>query len=82
MRRYTKSEIEALTNWDGLLCKAPWQNDAQKRQYYNRHVERMLWRYFTHDDWRNVREICDTLKVSDKLKRATLFLANRHLGNE
>ncbi|MBI4599299.1 hypothetical protein HY732_00065 [Candidatus Uhrbacteria bacterium] len=78
MKGHTPQDIEALTNWDGLLCKPPWRNAAEKRQYYNRYVTRMLWRYFTPDDWRNVGEIVDTLRVPEKLKLTTKFLAKRH----
>ena len=82
MRRYTLRDIEALTNWDGLLCKPPWRNDAQKRQYYGRHIERMLWRYFTHEDWTNLAQISDALRVSEKLKATTKHLVNHHLGRK
>lgn len=78
MRRYSDKEIEALTNWDGLLCKPPWRNEAEKRQYYARYVTRMLWRYLTPDDWRNIADIVDDLRVSNKLKLTTKFLATRH----
>jgi hypothetical protein len=78
MRRYTPREVEALTNWDGLLCKQPWRNTAEKRQYYARYINRMLWRYFTPEDWRNVADIVDDIRVSDKLKLTTRFLAERH----
>ncbi len=78
MKEHTPQDIEALTNWDGLLCKPPWRNSAEKRQYYNRYVTRMLWRYFTPEDWRNVGEIVDTLRVPAKLKLTTKFLARRH----
>lgn len=82
MRRYTPQDIEALTNWDGLLCKPPWRNETEKRQYYNRYVTRMLWRYFTPNDWKNVADIVDDLRVSDKLKLTTKFLTKRHLTNQ
>ena len=79
MKRHTKAEVEALTNWDGLLCKPPWRNQAQKRQYYSRFIQRMLWRYFTTEDWKNVASLGDSLRVPVKLKRATHFLAERHM---
>lgn len=79
MIRYTQQDIEALTNWDGLLCKPPWRNALEKRQYYGRYVSRMLWRYFTKDDWRTVGEIIHELRVSKKLKNTTQFLAQRHI---
>lgn len=82
MRRYTPQDIEVLTNWDGLLCKPPWRNEAEKRQYYVRFVTRILWRYFTPDDWRNVADIVDDLRVLDKLKMATRFLIGRHTETE
>lgn len=78
MRLYTSQEIEALTNWDGLLCKPPWRNEIEKRQYYSRFIERMLWRYFTDTDWQQVTDIVDSLRVAPKLKRATTFLLARH----
>lgn len=79
MKRYTEKEIEALTNWDGLLCKPPWKNEAEKRQYYSRYVNRMLWRYFSEEDWRELRTVINDLRVEPKLKRATEFLLERRL---
>lgn len=79
MKRYTPEEIEALTNWDKLLCKPPFRNEGEKRQYYSRFIERMLWRYFSRDDWREIAKIIDDLRVSPKLKRTTRFLLERHL---
>ena len=78
MKGHTAQDIEALTNWDGLLCKKPWRNEAEKRQYYARYINRLLWRYFAPEDWQNVSEIIDEIRVSDKLKLATKFLAQRH----
>lgn len=78
MRPYTSQEIEALTNWDGLLCKPPWRNETEKRQYYSRFIDRLLWRYFTDTDWQHVTAIVDRLRVAPKLKRATKFLLARH----
>jgi len=77
--RYTQQQIEALTNWDGLLCKPPWRNAIEKRQYYSRFVSRYLWRTFSDEDWHHVAAIADDLRVPHKLKVATKFLANRHL---
>lgn len=77
MRQYSSYDIEALTNWDGLLCKPPWKNEAQKRQYYSRYIVRMLWRYFSKEDWRNIISVCDDLRIPEKLKRVTKFLAER-----
>lgn len=77
MKGHTPEDLEALTNWDGLLCKPPWRNEAEKRQYYGRFVKRMLWRYFTPEDWENVAEIVDDLRVSHPLKLTTKFLAER-----
>ncbi len=79
MKKYTPAQIEALTNWDGLLCQPPWSNDRAKRQYYSRHINRLLWRYFSPRDWRHVNDIIDDLRVSPKLKLTTRFLLNRHL---
>lgn len=79
MKNYTPEDIEALTNWDSLLCKPPFRNDAEKRQYYSRFIERMLWRYFSHNDWQEVAQVIDDLRVSPKLKRTTKFLLERHL---
>ncbi len=77
MKVYTPDQIEALVNWDGLLCKPPWRNAAERRQYYGRHISRLLWRTFTPDDWRQIAEVVDDLRVSPKLKRATKFLLQR-----
>ncbi|MDP2630821.1 MAG: hypothetical protein Q8P56_05450 [Candidatus Uhrbacteria bacterium] len=82
MKRYSKDDIEALTNWDRLLCKSPWHNDVQKRQYYSRFISRMLWGAFTAEDWRAVTPIINDLRISEKLKRATRFLAKRHTQNK
>ncbi len=79
MTRYTPREIEALTNWDGMLSKPPFRHPLQKRQYYSRFVSRMLWRSFSEDDWRNVAEIVGEIRVDPKLKLATEFLLKRHL---
>lgn len=79
MKRYTPAEIEALLNWDGLLCKPPFRTAAERRQYYGRYVSRMLWRYLTPDDWRQLAEIVDDLRVPPKLKRATKVLLGRKL---
>lgn len=78
MNRYTPEQIEALVNWDGLLCKPPFRNRAEARQYYGRYVSRMLWRYFTPWDWRQLRDLVDELRVPPKLKRATRVLLQRH----
>lgn len=78
MKQHTTEEVEALTNHDGLLCKPPWQNEVQKRQYYARFINRMLWQHFSPEDWRNVKEIIDDVRVDSKLKRATRFLLKRH----
>lgn len=80
MKRYTPEDIEALTNWDGLLCKPPFHNTAEKRQYYSRFIERMLWQYFTQEDWRQLTAVVDELRVSPKIKRATKFLLTRHVA--
>lgn len=78
MKRYTPDQVEALVNWDGMLCKPPFRNDAEKRQYFSRYVSRMLWRYLSPTDWNELAEIVDTLRVSDKLRNATRFLIARH----
>ncbi len=78
MKRYSQDDIEALTNWDLLLCKPPWRNDAEKRQYYSRFISRMLWRTFTVQDWKTVTPIISDLRIPEKLKQATQFLAKRH----
>lgn len=77
-KSYTPEEIEALTNHDGLLQKPPWQNDVHKRQYYARFIDRLLWKYFSPEDWKNISEIIDDLRVDPKLKRTTRFLLERH----
>lgn len=81
MIRYTPRDIEALTNWDGLLCKPPWRNTFEKRQYYSRYISRMLWRYFTPNDWQAVETIIHELRVPEKLKNTTQFLSRRHMVN-
>lgn len=78
MSTYTPQDIEALTNWDGLLCKPPFRNTAEKRQYYSRFIERMLWRYFTREEWQDLATIIDELRISEKLRRTTKFLISRH----
>lgn len=78
MNRYTPEQIEALVNWDGLLCKPPFRNRAESRQYYGRYVSRMLWRYFTPEDWRQLRDLVDELRVPPRLQRATRVLLQRH----
>ena len=80
MRTYTPQEIEALTNWDNLLCKPPHRNVVEKRQYYSRYISRMLWRYFDDHDWQEIAMIIDDLRVSPKLKKTTQFLLSRHVG--
>lgn len=77
MKKYTPEEIEALTNWDGLLCKPPFRNEAERRQYYSRYINRMLWRYFSEEEWRQLAEIADDLRIDQKLKRTTKFLLAR-----
>lgn len=79
MKPYTPEQIEALTNWDGMLCKPPWRNVAEKRQYYGRFVERMLWRYLTTEQWQELASVVDELRVPEKLKLATKFLIPRHV---
>ncbi len=76
-RKYTPAEIEALTNWDGLLAKPPWKNKIEMRQYYARYVDRLLWRYFSEEDWRNLAGIIDELRVDDKLKKTTCYLLEK-----
>lgn len=78
MRQYTSRDIEALINWDGLLCKPPWRNKLEKRQYYSRYISRMLWRYFTEDDWHAVATVVHELRIPKKLKTTTQFLIQRH----
>ncbi len=80
MNNYTPDDIEALTNWDGLLCKPPFRNTAEKRQYYSRFIERMLWRYFTKQDWQEVSTLINELRVPAKIKRTTEFLLTRHIA--
>ncbi len=82
MKRYTPQEIDALTNWDGMRPKPPFRNDVERRQYYARFINRMLWRYFTPDDWKAVSEIVDELRVDPKLKRTTKFLIDRHTTSD
>lgn len=77
-KRYTAEQIEALVNWDGLLSRPPFKNDAARRQYYSRYITRYLWSVFSPDDWRQVAEIIDDLRVPWKLKKATKFLLRRH----
>lgn len=81
MKRYTREEIEALTNWDGMLCKPPHKNNAEKKQYYARYIDRMLWRYFSPEDWQEISRILDDIKVNPKLKETTQFLITRRLNN-
>lgn len=78
MKRYTPEQIEALVNWDGMLCKPPFRNDAEKRQYFSRYVSRMLWRYLSPTDWTELAPIVGTLRISEKLRNATRFLIERH----
>lgn len=75
---YTTEQIAALVNWDGLLCMPPFRNDAERRQHYSRYITRYLWRAFSPDDWRQVADIIDDLRVPWKVKAATKFLLNRH----
>lgn len=79
MKRYTPRQLEMLLNWDGLHCKPPWRNRAEEGQYYARYIERMLWDYFSEDDWRRLAEVVDDIRVNPKLKRATKFLIARHV---
>ncbi len=79
MSNYTPQDIEALTNWDGMLCKPPFRNVMEKRQYYSRFIERMLWRYFTKDDWQQVASIINEMRISEKNRRTTKFLLSRHI---
>ncbi len=79
MRRYNAQEIEALTNHDRLLCKPPHRNDAERRQYYARFINRLLWRYFTAQDWQQVARLLPDLKIEPKLKKTTEFLIARHI---
>lgn len=79
MIRYTKKQIEALTNWDGLLCKKPFHNAAEERQYYSRFLQMRLWRYLKKEDWKRLKFIINDLKIPQKTKEATKFLIKRHL---
>lgn len=54
------------------------QAALEKRQYYARFIDRLLWRYFTPEDWQNVADIVDDLRLNEKLKRTTRFLLDRH----
>jgi hypothetical protein len=76
----TPEQIESLLNWDGLHCKPPFRNAAEECQHYARYIDRMLWRYLTPKDWRRLAEVIDSVRVDDKLKRATQFLIKRHLS--
>lgn len=80
MTHYSPTQLEALTNHDGLLFKPPFKTDAERRQYYSRYLSRYLWRYLTPADWHTLAEIIDSLKISANIKRATKFLLPRHLG--
>lgn len=79
MIRYTKKQIAALTNWDGLLSKKPFRNDGEERQYYSRYLEPRLWRYLTKQDWQRLKVIINDIKIPPKTKEATKFLFKRHL---
>lgn len=79
MIRYTKKQITALTNWDGLLCQKPFRNDAEEHQYYSRYLQQRLWKYLTKQDWKRLKLIINDLKIPPKTKEATKFLLKRHL---
>ena len=81
MKRYTAKQLEALLNWDGLHCKPPFRNALEERQHYARYIERMLWRYLAPEDWHRLQEIIDSVRVPEKLKKATQFLIERHTRN-
>lgn len=78
--RYPKARLEQLLNWDGFLCLPPWRNQAEECQYYARFIERRFWRALEPKDWARLAEILDSIRVSEKLKRATKFLMERHVG--
>ena len=81
INRYPKTRLEHLLNWDGFLCLPPWRNTAEECQYYARFIERRLWRTFDDADWRRLREIIGSVRVPEKLKKATQFLIERHTRN-
>lgn len=79
--QYTAQELEALLNWDGLHCKPPFRHAMEERQYYARYIEKMLWRYLTPEDWQRLATIIDEIRVAAPLKKATVLLIHKHLGN-
>lgn len=78
MKRYTPQQLEMLLNWDGLHCKPPFRNAVEERQHYARYIESMLWEYLSQNDWQRLAEIIDSIRVPEKLKKATKFLIARH----
>lgn len=79
MMRYNKKQIEALTNWDGLLCQKPFRNKAEECQYYSRYLNERMWKYLNKEDWKRVKVIINDLKIPQKTKDATKFLLRLHL---
>lgn len=77
--RYTKKQIIALTNWDGLLCQKPFRSQAEECQYYCRYLRERLWRYLNKEDWQRLKLIIGDLKIPQKTKEATKFLLRRHV---
>ena len=78
MKHYTKKELDVLLNWDGLHCKPPFRNAVEERQHYARYIESMLWEELSQEDWRRLAQIIDSIRVPEKLKKATKFLIERH----
>lgn len=79
-KRYSLSEVEALVNWDHLLCKPPFRNELEERQYYGRYLRERLWRYLKPKDWKRLSQIIDTIRIPEKTKLATKWLIQRKLG--
>jgi hypothetical protein len=79
---YTLEQLEALTNWDGMLCKPPFANAAQEAQYYSRFLTQRLWKYLSLSDWKRIREIFNNIKLPEKTKRAVAFILERKEQDE
>lgn len=75
--KYSKKEIEALTNWDRNLSKKPFKTLGEERQYYGRFLQERLWKYLKKNDWKRLSLIIDSIKIPDRTKDATKFLLKK-----
>jgi hypothetical protein len=77
--KLTLRQVGFLVNKDGLLCKKPFRNAFEERQYYGRYLNQRLWKYLKKSDWKRLKVIIDDIRIPERTKDATKWLIKKHL---